>query len=111
MSLEHVHTVGGTWLAQASPSSHASPAASATARPRSPPPSRGRCPTRSWRGASGTGTSPGAPWASTRRSDAGVAVAAAKAWARRPPPAAAAAWPRSPAAEAAAPDGTCSGDG
>jgi hypothetical protein len=94
------------------PSSHASPARLRHAQWRRRPPARTAAgsPTRSRRGATCTGTTPGAPWASTRSS--GAAGPGATASARRAtetlPPAAPAASPRSPAAAAAAPDGTCS---
>nr|CAB3478499.1 unnamed protein product [Digitaria exilis] len=73
------------------------------------PPARtaGGASTRSRHGATCTGTTPGAPWASTR-SSAAAAPGAATATTRQPA-AAPAAWPpRSPAESAADPDGTCS---
>jgi len=95
------------------PSSHASPARLRHAQWRRRPPARTAAgsPTRSRRGATCTGTTPGAPWASTRSS--GAAGPGAPASARRAtatatlPLAAPAASPRSPAAAA---DGTCSQD-
>ena len=98
------------------PSSRASPARLRHAQWRRCPPARtaAGAPTRSLRGATCTGTTPGAPWASTRSS--GAAGPGAPASARRAtatatlPLAAPAASPRSPAAAAAAPDGTCSQD-
>lgn len=81
------------------------------------PPARtaGGASTRSRHGATCTGTTPGAPWASTRSSAAAAPGASALAAplrataTTRPPAAAPAAWPpRSPAESAADPDDTCS---
>ena len=96
------------------PSSHASPARLRHAQWRRRPPARTAAgsPTRSRRGATCTGTTPGAPWASTRSSGAAGpgAPASARTATATLPLAAPAASPRSPAAAAAAPDGTCSQD-
>jgi hypothetical protein len=107
MSREHVHILRARHVAGLGVTILAP--ASATARPRAPPPSRGRCPTRSRRGAIGTGTIHGARWASIRSSGARAPAAAARAWAPSwlPPAAPGAGSPCSPAAVAAALGGTC----